>query len=93
MALLVTAQLWPGAVVAQPRPVRPELPQFEPVPPPPPMPREKRLKWVGEADAANPAADQGAPRMSREERRKLRREIHEAGREIYPHRHPPRERE
>lgn len=58
--------------------------QFQPVPPPPPMPRERRLHWVTDTDQNAP---QRAPRMSPDERRELRREIHDAGREIYPRQH------
>ncbi len=71
---------------------RPRNPQAQPMPfqggqPPAQMPREKRLQWVSEADSATA---QRAPRMSREERRELRQEIHDAGRELYPHRRPRR---
>jgi hypothetical protein len=92
-SLLVCSLLRPGFVAAQPRHIPAAPPQFEPVPPPPPLPPKKRLHWVGEADAAGSADAERPPRMSREERRKLRREIHDAGREIYPHRHPPRDSE
>jgi hypothetical protein len=54
--------------------------EFQPAPPPPPMQRGRRLHWVSDADSGMPS---DPPRMSREERRELRREIHDAGRELY----------
>jgi hypothetical protein len=54
--------------------------EFQPAPPPPPMQRGRRLHWVTDSDSGMPS---DPPRMSREERRELRREIHDAGRELY----------
>ena len=54
--------------------------EFQPAPPPPPMQRGRRLNWVTNSDSGMPSEP---PRMSREERRELRREIHDAGRELY----------
>ncbi len=48
--------------------------------------RERRLNWVNErGDDSSPRQ---RPRMSREERQELRRDIHDAGRELYPRRRP-----
>lgn len=48
------------------------------------MQRENRLRWIADRDEQAP---QGPPRLSPEERRELRRDVHDAGRELYrPHR-------
>jgi hypothetical protein len=84
--MLFLAATWPAA--AQPggreRPHRRE--RFErdqdrlpPAPPP------------SQVQSAAPEGAAGGGRMSREERRQLRRDIHEAGRDLYPL-PPPRER-
>ena len=56
--------------------------------PAPPAHREKRLQWVTGNEGGAPA-DRQALQMSREERRALRRELHESRKEL---RHPRRER-
>jgi uncharacterized membrane protein len=50
------------------------------------MPRERRLNWVTHHDEA---ARQGAPRLTRDERRELRQELRDARQELghpRPHR-------
>jgi hypothetical protein len=45
---------------------------------------ERRLNWVNEQ--GEDSTPRQRPRMSREERQELRREIHDAGRDLYPRR-------
>ena len=54
------------------------------------MPAEQRSEQSAPRDTAPP---DGAGRMSPEERRQLRRDVHEAGRDIYPDRAPRGRRE
>jgi hypothetical protein len=49
------------------------------------FPRERRLQWLNERGDAG-AVPPDRPRMTREERMELRREINDAGRELYPRR-------
>ena len=51
----------------------------------PPAPKEKRLQWVTE-NGRRDAQDHRGLQMSREERRALRRDLHESRKEIRPHR-------
>lgn len=54
------------------------------------MPVEQRGEPAAQRDAAPPV---GGNRMSPEERRQLRRDVHEAGRDLYSERMPPARRE
>ena len=54
------------------------------------MPADPRLEPFSRRDASAPAGDN---RMSPEDRRQLRRDVHEAGRDLYPGRMPPGRRE
>ena len=54
------------------------------------MPVERRRESLLPRDAELPA---GGNRLSPEERRQLRRDVHDAGRDLYPDRMPPGRRE
>ena len=56
-----------------------------------PSPKEKRLQWVTE-NGRQGTQDRRALQMSREERRALRRELHESRKELRPHRRERPER-
>lgn len=54
------------------------------------MPAERRLEQPSPDDAEPRGSGQ---RLSPEERRQLRRDVHQAGRDLYPERMPPGRRE
>ncbi len=54
------------------------------------VPAEQRPEQFSPRDAVAPV---GGSRLSPEERRQLRRDVHEAGRDLYPERMPPGRRE
>lgn len=54
------------------------------------IPAEQRTDQFSPRDAPAPG---GGNRLSPEERRQLRRDVHEAGRDLYPERMPPGRRE
>lgn len=54
------------------------------------MPADQRSEQLSRRDAAAPGGDN---RMSAEDRRQLRRDVHEAGRDLYPGRMSPGRRE
>ena len=56
----------------------------------PVMPAEQRVEQISSRDAPAPG---GGRRLSPEERRQLRRDVHEAGRVLYRDRMPPGRRE
>lgn len=58
--------------------------------PPGTMPVEQRAEQFSPRDAEQRG---GGNRMSPEERRQLRRDVHQAGRDLYPDRMPPGRRE
>jgi hypothetical protein len=55
------------------------------------MPVERGPEQITPRDASAPS--EGRPRLSPEERRQLRRDVHQAGRDLYPDRLPPDRRE